>query len=428
MNNNQIEDEIRAAIKQGDIQLVKVLINADQTRLHMMTIFGSWLHVAAKYGQLEIVKYLVTAGIDINRRGGIGGGGALNQAASEGHLEVVKFLISCGVEMDVSNPEVNPLFNAICWGHVAIAKLLIESGIDIGAKNARKMDARAIAIERKQTEIAALLGASVSAKVGKVDAAVLESPFGVVNDEMLVNLTGLVKKLKLEKYRDFILKIAQPSIELIPTNSEIRMGCSKFGGSPDLPQGFTWPQHELGPYRFICQINLSELPKGLVGLPSEGLLSFFYAYDENGETFWGDPNFIRVFHFANAGEAQPVEPPKSVRLDSSHGIRFELGADVPSWPCDAAQLEDWPMDESKEDAYWELRCQLHRCRRYLLGFPFNTTLAYDPTPGPEWCSLLTLGSDDKMNWSWHDGNWLVTFIEKDKIRNGDFSTIQADAG
>ena len=48
-------------------------------------------------------------------------------------------------------------------------------------------------------------------------------------------------------------------------------------------------------------------------------------------------------------------------------------------------------------------------------------------PWPEWCSLLTLASDDKLNWFWH-GDWLVTFIEKEKIRNADFSTIQTDAG
>jgi len=390
------------------------------------------LHYAAKSGQLEIVKCLVNSGADINRRGGMSDGGAINEAAANGHLEVVKYLLSCGAEMDVSDSVRNPLFSAIYGGHVAIAKLLIDNGIDVRPKNARNMDAQAFALERGQMEIAAFLGASLPAG-GESDPdlpsdGVSESPFGVVSDEMLVNLAGLVKKLKLEKHLDFICKIAQPSIELVATRSKIAIGGSKFGGSPDLPKTFQWPKHKLGPYRFIGQINISELPKGIHGFPGKGLISFFYAYDEAGEAFWGDPDFIRVFRFEELDEIQPVQPPESVRLDSGCKIEFKIGADVPSWPWDAVKKKKWPIDESQEDAYSELRGRLHPSGKYLLGFPFNTTLAYDPTPGPEWCSLLTLDSDDEMNWCWHDGDWLVTFIEKEKIRNGDFFTIKADAG
>jgi hypothetical protein len=58
----------------------------------------------------------------------------------------------------------------------------------------------------------------------------------------------------------------------------------------------------------------------------------------------------------------------------------------------------------------------------------NTTLAYDPTPGPDWRSLLTVSSDDELEWFWHDRDWLVTFIERQKLYSGDFSQIRADAG
>jgi hypothetical protein len=72
--------------------------------------------------------------------------------------------------------------------------------------------------------------------------------------------------------------------------------------------------------------------------------------------------------------------------------------------------------------------QLHPSERYLLGYPFNMTLAYDPTPGADWRSLLTVSSDDDLEWHWHDGDWLVTFIEEQRLRAGDFSQIRADAG
>lgn len=123
--------------------------------------------------------------------------------------------------------------------------------------------------------------------------------------------------------------------------------------------------------------------------------------------------------------ARPVEPAPKHRAST---IEFELGADVPPWPCDESARKTWPISDSHRDAYWELRLRLHPSRRYLLGYPFNTTLAYDPTPGADWRSLLTVSSDDELEWFWHDGDWLVTFVEQQRLRAGDFSQIKADAG
>lgn len=127
----------------------------------METPFGAWLHVAASVGSVEMVKELLDLGVDINARGGTLGGNALNYAASNGHMEVVKYLLSCGAEMDVSEPERNPLFSAIYGGHIEIVNLLIENGIDIHVKytgeSMKNMDALAFAQERGQAEIAALL-------------------------------------------------------------------------------------------------------------------------------------------------------------------------------------------------------------------------------------------------------------------------------
>src|SRR5262245_11381392 len=125
MDEYRVEKETRSAIKRGDLETVTALIGSDKSRLEMTTLFGTWLHEAASLGELEIVKHLVALGADVNRRGGIFGAGPLKEAASEGHIEVVRYLLSCGAEMDVSEPERNPLFGAIYGGHTAIAKLLI---------------------------------------------------------------------------------------------------------------------------------------------------------------------------------------------------------------------------------------------------------------------------------------------------------------
>ena len=164
MDDKQIAKEIRTAIKLGDVEKVATLIGSDKAWLEMMTPFGTWLHVAASRGKLEIVKRLVALGADVNRNGGVSGGGPLNRAASDGHIDIVRYLLACGAKMDVSEPERNPLFGAIYGGHIAVARLLIGSGIDTHVKytgeSMKGMDALAFAHERGQSDIVELLTSS----------------------------------------------------------------------------------------------------------------------------------------------------------------------------------------------------------------------------------------------------------------------------
>lgn len=243
---------------------------------------------------------------------------------------------------------------------------------------------------------------------------------------MAGNLEGLITQLGLGEYSSVLHGVAKPSIELIDSGDAITPGCSKFGGSPDVPVGFEWLRHDKGDYRFLGQMNLAEIPSTSFALPASGLLSFFYQHDDEGEAFWRDPDFVRVFHFESGDGLVNTPPPETVRFGDAVRIEFEPGVDVPPW--DSEKMEQCALDESQEDAYWELRCQLHPSDRYLFGFPFNTTLAYDPTPGDGWMSLLTLNSSDRMGWCWHDEDWLVTFVEEHRLRVADFSEIRADAG
>jgi uncharacterized protein len=162
--NIEIAKSIRAAIQQGDESEVLKLIGSDEKLVAMMTPFGTWLHVAVSFGKLGIVKRLVEVGCNVNARGGTFNGNALNIAASYGHLDIVNYLLSVGAEIDVSEPERNPLFGAIYGGHVCVAKLLVERGMDIQVKytgeSMKNMDALAFAQERGQKEIADLLGSA----------------------------------------------------------------------------------------------------------------------------------------------------------------------------------------------------------------------------------------------------------------------------
>jgi hypothetical protein len=155
---------IREAIKRGQVDTVERLIGGDKTKLNVATAFGTWLHVAASSGQLDVLRRLVAMGGDVNAQGGIAGGGPLNEAANEGHVEVVKYLLSAGASLDVEKSERNPLSSAIQGGHLEVAKALIDAGIDTSISyngpSMKGMDAVAFAREWGRGDILELLLAS----------------------------------------------------------------------------------------------------------------------------------------------------------------------------------------------------------------------------------------------------------------------------
>lgn len=173
----QIAKEILTVVESGDCKKAEELIGSDKERLNFSTsVFGTWLHVAAKRGKLDMVKYLVESGMDINRRSGTSDSYAINQAVTWGHIDVVKYLLSRGAKLDVSDPVRNPLFDAITDGRSEMVRLLIDSGINIHVKYENNRDALAYAIERGQTEIADILrtamGQSSTAKQQTTDAKI----------------------------------------------------------------------------------------------------------------------------------------------------------------------------------------------------------------------------------------------------------------
>ena len=161
MDKAQFAKDIRSAIKSGQLDILRGLLEKEPEMLIWLTPFGTWLHVAAAYGNSEIVEYLINIGIDINTKGGTFSTNALERATTKGHLDIAEYLISRDVEIDISEPDRNPLFAAIYGGHFEIVKLLVKNNIDIFIKYSgdtmRDMDAYAFAIERGQLEIAEYL-------------------------------------------------------------------------------------------------------------------------------------------------------------------------------------------------------------------------------------------------------------------------------
>ncbi len=133
MDNEQskIVKTMRNAIKNGNLDVVKELLKSNGGLLTVNTVFGSWLHIAASYGRIDIASYLIDCGIDVNRNGDISGGNPIRSAAENGQIEMVEFLYNHGTKFDVSEAAKNPLFGAIYGGYYNVVQFLVEHGIDI---------------------------------------------------------------------------------------------------------------------------------------------------------------------------------------------------------------------------------------------------------------------------------------------------------
>ena len=124
--------QLQDAIREGDLIRVKSLIKKRHKigRLKYPSVADSWLGHAAREGQLEILKYLISIGMNINELGRYKEDRAIDGAALGGHTDIVKYLIDSGSVLDVSNTTSNPLLNSIIGRSPAIVRILLDAGID----------------------------------------------------------------------------------------------------------------------------------------------------------------------------------------------------------------------------------------------------------------------------------------------------------
>ena len=136
MENKEINmrdiGKIEICIMKNDIELLKKLLNEHQEYLNYADSFiGTFLHVAAKNGNIEGMKCLLRLGIDINKCAGGFDANALVSAISSNQFEAAKYLLDAGIEIDTSTSLRNPLISAIYHRNAECVKLLIEKGIDV---------------------------------------------------------------------------------------------------------------------------------------------------------------------------------------------------------------------------------------------------------------------------------------------------------
>lgn len=97
--------------------------------------------LAAKRGDIEQVRQLISQGVSVNTKSG--GKTPLYWASKKNHLGLAKLLLSNGAEINTSvkignNPGITALHAATTKGHGEMVKLLISHGADVNAKSNAK--------------------------------------------------------------------------------------------------------------------------------------------------------------------------------------------------------------------------------------------------------------------------------------------------
>ena len=115
------------------------------------------IHDAVEKGNIEAVKYHLTAGtkVDAMTADGLT---ALQMAAGEGQKEIAELLIAKGADVNAMTADgLTALFAAILGPHKEIAELLIAKGADVNARGFGGMTPLNMADDEGEKEIADLL-------------------------------------------------------------------------------------------------------------------------------------------------------------------------------------------------------------------------------------------------------------------------------
>jgi uncharacterized protein YwqG len=259
-----------------------------------------------------------------------------------------------------------------------------------------------------------------------------------------------------------IVQMARPCYRVVSTlapEEQISLGASRFGGSPDVPADFAWPEG----LEFVAQIRLADLPKPLPEVaPHDGLFSFFTRWNEG-----------RVFYFPEGTALQRTEMPPAPTEPTPSGfwnslraglkrkpearktyraglLRFDAALSPPdggSSLVDELNLssadreayielceELWPGDAVKHQMFghanpvqneMELECDfLRRGEKPRWDLPIERSVSTTR----DWVLLLQLDTDDGKTgpgWMWGDAGMVYFWIHRDDLTARAFDRVIA---
>lgn len=281
-----------------------------------------------------------------------------------------------------------------------------------------------------------------------------DNPSDQENETPAERVVRILGSKGLERIAEPVLRFRTEPI----SESDLPMGSSRMGGSPDLPIGIPWPTWDGRPLDFLLQLDLAEIPRQWGGgdLPESGWLYFFYDIGRNP---WGYDVSHRygwrvLFYDGDRKNLERRKRPdnadpqlRSCGLTSFQGIYV-------NWPSlqdeksrsDLHSLTNQGLFKAQvEVSGHQITGRTHGCQRmyeemqeecqlasngiYLGGGGgpvFDHVKAAQFEPGiTDWRFLLELHSDENAGLEWTGYGTLYFWIREDDLRNSDFHNVWA---
>jgi uncharacterized protein YwqG len=288
----------------------------------------------------------------------------------------------------------------------------------------------------------------------------------------LDTLKSKISEAGLGGVAERILELVRPCYRIgrvLTPDEGIPIGSSRFGGSPDVSAGFTWP-HVSGsgkaePMEFVGQIRLSDLPEPVPeSLPRDGLLSFFTRWSEASVFYCpaGTPlqratgpnplvapapsGFVKRFLAELKRNPDPRQTYRSCALAFAHGLSLPDGS--------SSIIEQMKLSRVDSESYSELVLDppsggtagektQHRMFGYAspvqnemeLECDFvrrNEEVQWNSSPERfisatrDWVLLLQVDTDDYPDgpgWMWGDAGMVYFWIHREDLAARAFDKV-----
>jgi ankyrin repeat protein len=161
--------DLHEAAATGSLERVRQFIDKNPQRSKEYSTDGfPVVALAAVFGHLPVVHYLLENGADLNAVAINGTGyNALTGAVASGHSEIVAWLLAHGADANYRyGAGYSPSITAAANGHLGILKSLVEHGADLTALTNDGKTALDFAQERTHPEVAAFIQTCLSRASG----------------------------------------------------------------------------------------------------------------------------------------------------------------------------------------------------------------------------------------------------------------------